>query len=243
MTGDTREVERRMRENLSAEDRFLLTRLALLYARTEDDSKLKEKREDALFDAADKLGFGDLGSQILDWAEKAIYSPESLEQSPVEPPQKDPVRSLEQHMLRDTSAHATLLARLDLKGRTIVEFGAGTGVLTKLILDAGVGRVDAYEIEPDLCRLSHPNLLLLEKDAREAIHTWGSGVISNPPYDLLEFIRSWVEKYGVADVILLIPEKARDLYLDYVVEATLPGTAFEPVSKGNHLLIRKGFLP
>lgn len=72
---DTEEFERRMREHLTAEERFLLTRLALSYCRTpEENKKLEEKRADALCKAAERMGFGDLMTQIFDWAEKQIQN-------------------------------------------------------------------------------------------------------------------------------------------------------------------------
>ena len=73
MARDTEEFERRMRDHLSAEDRFLLTRLALLYARTpEKNEKQSEKNAEALTRAAERMGFGDLLTQIFDWAETQI---------------------------------------------------------------------------------------------------------------------------------------------------------------------------
>jgi len=67
---DTGEVERRLREHLSASERFLLTRTALVCVRTDFQDPLREAREDALMEVADRLGFGDLGSQLMSWAEK-----------------------------------------------------------------------------------------------------------------------------------------------------------------------------
>lgn len=64
-----------MRDHLTAEQRFLLTRLAFLYARAEidpDGEVLQEERLTSLMDEADRMGFGDLGSQIIDWAMKQI---------------------------------------------------------------------------------------------------------------------------------------------------------------------------
>jgi 16S rRNA A1518/A1519 N6-dimethyltransferase RsmA/KsgA/DIM1 with predicted DNA glycosylase/AP lyase activity len=162
--------------------------------------------------------------------------------------------NLEQHMLKDTSFHEAVLSRLDLKGRHVFEVGAGTGVLTKLILDRGPV-VTAWEIEPGLCKLTHPYLLLVEKDFR-GVRIAYSGVapgevvrseskvclISNPPYELLPFILAWIYANEIEDVLLMIPEKLRDeLFSTFAVEATLPGTAFSPESKGNHLLVRRGF--
>lgn len=74
MYDDTEEVERRMKENLSPEERFLLTRLALQWVRAPYETKREiaasDKKLLALMDAAERLGFGDIGTQLMAWAEK-----------------------------------------------------------------------------------------------------------------------------------------------------------------------------
>lgn len=63
--GDTEELKRRMKEHLTAEERFLLTRSALRCALA--DQSTEQKRYDEMMDIANRLGFGDLGSQLLEW--------------------------------------------------------------------------------------------------------------------------------------------------------------------------------
>ena len=72
----------------------------------------------------------------------------------------------ELHMLRDVGPHRAWLSGTDLAGRGVVEFGVGTGVLTRLILERNPARVVGYEIDPDLCRLADPRFELPGRPAR-----------------------------------------------------------------------------
>jgi 16S rRNA A1518/A1519 N6-dimethyltransferase RsmA/KsgA/DIM1 with predicted DNA glycosylase/AP lyase activity len=135
----------------------------------------------------------------------------------------------------------SLLADLDLSGRRVLEIGAGRGAITELILERGAAHVTAFEIDPGLCTLSHPRLTLREEDARAANldFDWDC-LITVPPYQLLPFLASLV---GARDYLLMIPEKASafELFPGATTELVFDGAAFDPPSRGRHVVIQRGF--
>lgn len=149
--------------------------------------------------------------------------------------------NLEQHFICDVKPFQNVLDTVNINGRHVIEFGAGTGVLTQLLLDCGA-RVTAYEIEPGLCRIVHPDLVLIEDDIRNAkIPNAGDAFISAPPYSQLRFINAWVESNGISDSIMLVPFQKLSSFSGYTIEAKLSGLLFSPPSTGEHVIIKKGF--
>ena len=151
------------------------------------------------------------------------------------------------HVLRDLGPHRHELATLGLRGRSILEVGAGTGALTELLLEQGPARVVAYEIVPGLCRLRDPRLELHEEDITgadlDSLAGQGFALIANPPYSLLPYLRGVIERLGVADVLVMASPKKAALFEGYEVAFELPGEAFEPPARGRHLVLRRGFAP
>jgi len=129
---------------------------------------------------------------------------------------------------------------IDLSGRRVLEIGAGRGAITELILERGAAHVTAFEIDPGLCALSHPRLTLREEDAMKAnlAFDWDC-LISVPPYQLLPFLASIV---GARDYLLMIPEKpsAFELFPGAATELIFDGAAFDPPSRGRHVVIQRG---
>lgn len=153
---------------------------------------------------------------------------------------------VEQHFLTNTEPFRSVLAALHLRGRDIVEIGAGTGALTRVILDCEVRHVDSFEIEPGLCRVVDDRLTLHEVDA-QAHRDWASGValVSAPPYSLLPFIIDQIAARHIHDVALLIPQKAWSVFRDlgFFVSWIYEGADFEPPADGRHLVVVRGFAP
>lgn len=152
----------------------------------------------------------------------------------------------EGHFLITDSYHKAALKRLPLEGKSVVEIGVGHGELTKLILEHPVKEVIGFEIQKGICTLKDTRFRLIEKDVRS--HTMASHsfcLIANPPYDLLPWIRDEViDHFGIVDILMLIPERARSMFLPedgYEHICLIPGIAFSPPSNGNHLLIKRGF--
>lgn len=58
----------------------------------------------------------------------------------------------------DDNISGTILSLCDVAGATIVEAGAGTGRLTRLMLEAGASRIIATEIEPAMLAIAEESL-------------------------------------------------------------------------------------
>lgn len=139
-----------------------------------------------------------------------------------------------------------LLSRLPLDGRRVIEIGAGTGAVTRLILEQPVDRVLAIEKVSGLCRIEDPRLTLLEADVRHVTFTddWVLDnhdldmdhvcLISAPPYSLLTWIQ---ERMRHHDAVLVAPEPLEG----FRVAAKLDGRSFCPRAKGDHYLLWRGF--
>jgi hypothetical protein len=151
----------------------------------------------------------------------------------------------ELHVLRDVGPHRAWLSGTDLTGRGVVEFGVGTGVLTRLILERSPARVVGYEIDPHLCRLDDPRFELRLGDLRAMDYAFLTDpawcVIANPPYECLELLIGVLDRYAVTDVLLMVSPKRLHLCPGYAEAFRLPGGAFDPPSAGEHPVMRRGF--
>ena len=152
----------------------------------------------------------------------------------------------EQHMLVNTAEYKHLLDSIDFSRFHVVELGVGTGVVTRLILSRNPIDVVGYEIDAGLCRISDPRFVLRVQDFTQEdfsyMRTDAYGVIANPPYQHVPFIQEQIlERYGIEDVIQMIPPRQLWLFPGYTVEFELSGKDFVPESAGRHLVIRRGF--
>lgn len=155
------------------------------------------------------------------------------------------------HMLQNVTAYQELLKRFNLTDFSVIEFGAGDGVLTKIILEAAPKELIAYEIEPELAdalqkKLPDPRLKLKIMDfTKEDFSFLSEGkwcIISNPPYSTIPFLNELIKKYQIEDVIMMTsPKKQAMFFSDYTEEFTLEGSDFEPPATGIHSVVRKGF--
>jgi 16S rRNA A1518/A1519 N6-dimethyltransferase RsmA/KsgA/DIM1 with predicted DNA glycosylase/AP lyase activity len=149
----------------------------------------------------------------------------------------------EQHFLRLEVARNLLLG-LSIAGKDIVEFGAGRGALTRLLLDAGDAEVEAWEIDPELAKpFPDSRLTWVTADILDASpHSLrGRAVAAFPPYALLPFILDLCS--GLPHILLMVPPKrmAQVEGMGFRLLETFDGDAFEPTSKGNHLVVARGF--
>jgi len=115
-----------------------------------------------------------------------------------------PKKRLGQHFLLDGAAAARIAAACVASGTTrVVEIGAGTGALTRALLDAGAG-VTAIEIDPDLVEIlrDRPDLaganivqadaLVFDYDAVASEGPWCAA--GNLPYNIATpLITGWLE--------------------------------------------------
>lgn len=149
-------------------------------------------------------------------------------------------------MLRATEPFRRLLAGIDLTNRVVLEIGVGTGVITRMVLDRGPLLVLGYEIDPDICKLRDARLDLRVADFQEAtLPPPGTCLIAAPPYGLLDALRPLVSGPDPLfdDVVLMVPEKRRADFPEFVVAFALNPDDFDPpTNPGRHLVLRRGFL-
>ncbi len=185
-----------------------------------------------------------------------VAAEEAAPQARPEPPLgHDP---LERHFLVDEDildlyAHLLNAVGPMLVGRDVVEIGCGHGELTNLILAHPVATLTGYEIEKGMLMVSDERFTLGEGpkdgDARQGKPLYRPEervLISNPPYSLLlSPILQWLAEGCFKDAILMIPKRLeREFcapYLGFQVMLEVPGSAFEPKSAGEHLVIMRGF--
>ena len=157
-----------------------------------------------------------------------------------------PTNDTQFHVLTNTSEYAQLLTRR-VREREIIELGVGTGVLTRLLLDAGAKHVLGWEILPDVCGVKEsPRFTLFPLDYTKMEDDFqrrhGKCLVANPAYDTLPFI---VEKVlpHTPDAILMIPERALPEFeaLGFLIAFKLTGDDFEPKATGTHIVIIRGF--
>lgn len=158
----------------------------------------------------------------------------------------------EEHMLTNTAAYSALVDHFDLTDATVIEFGAGDGALTELILNRHPKKVIAYELNSDLAEKlrrrfgSNPVLEIRVADfTKENFAYLNEGrnvIISNPPYETIPFLFDKViNPFKIQDVIMMTSPKKKEQYFnDYQLEFTLSGDSFSPPARGEHLVMRKG---
>ena len=153
------------------------------------------------------------------------------------------------HMLKNTTQYSELLKsiRYDrLKLTTILELGVGTGILTQLILKHTPYNVKGIEIEPHaLLKTEQVELMICDMKTVNYSFLNDSvyGIISNPPYCCLEFIRKLIDKYNVKNVILMVPDSKLVLFPEFDIMFILNHRDFDPPASidSQHFVIKKGF--
>lgn len=150
--------------------------------------------------------------------------------------------NLHQHFVR-ADALAGLFAPLNLRHKQILEFGAGTGVLTMALLEMDVGQLVAWELDQTLVApVCDKRLTWVHRDILSAtcgdVH--GKAIVAFPPYTTLGFILDLCTT--VDDCILMVPTKrVRLCVMQGFQELTvLDGSAFTPASTGLHHIMVKG---
>ena len=154
----------------------------------------------------------------------------------------------EVHILTSISQHEAALRNL-VKGRHVVELGAGTGVLTRLLLAAGAAKVSAYEIDESLLNagglltFDNPRLHLFACDYTKVNFTdkrfAGACLVSNPAYSTLPFVRT----LPFRDMLLMVPgsQLASFEAEGYELRFALNGEDFSPPARGDHAVVQRGF--
>lgn len=169
-------------------------------------------------------------------------------------------KKLSQVFLRDYSAIAGIFDDLDLKGKTVLEIGAGEGAITGVIAKKAK-RVVALEIDPEACELlrekfaPQKNLEILNADALQASLNYPI-IIGFLPYHIStpllfkildsnfkeaiicvqkEFASRMVASPGSSDyskLSVMSQSKAEITFL-----STVPKEAFSPIPKVDSALV------
>lgn len=168
-------------------------------------------------------------------------------------------KSYQQKMLKNTKEYKNLINTIGFvtKDTTVIEIGCGTGVLTKLIVEAKPKEILGFEIDNSFYDILYKNINIdmntkftlygefsipafinINKNNTE-FHNYV--LISNPPYDILPMIDKFISDFNIKKVILMIPERLLEYYisLGYKQHFFLNGNDFEPSSTGLHYIISK----
>jgi 16S rRNA A1518/A1519 N6-dimethyltransferase RsmA/KsgA/DIM1 with predicted DNA glycosylase/AP lyase activity len=153
--------------------------------------------------------------------------------------------TFDQHMIRDMSSYERLLRSLDIRGRMVVEFGVGSGSLTRAILAQSPARIVGYEIDRSLVPedlAGHPRIDLRMMDFTREDFGFLSGsryaLISNPPYSELAFISDFIERHPPEILVLMVSERKKDVFFpDDTVALAFKPDDFTPPTKGGHVVV------
>lgn len=145
------------------------------------------------------------------------------------------------HFLREFEAYRALLACLDVRGRSVLEIGAGHGEITTLLLDAGA-QVLAYESDTSLVPLPGLKDVIQYRDiTREDLsflnRSWV--VVSNSRHGLLPWCLDLIDRYKIETAVLMC-SKDRKPHLEkssFHAAFTLCGSAFDPPLGGLHTVM------
>lgn len=151
----------------------------------------------------------------------------------------------DQHMIRDMTSYERLLRSLDIRGRTVVEFGVGTGLLTRAIMAQSPAGIVGYEIDPSLVPgdlLGDQRLDLRMKDFTSEDFSFLAGsryaFISNPPYSELAFIRDLIDRHPPEILVMMISEKKKEIFFpEEKVALRFRPDDFAPPTRGGHVVV------
>lgn len=152
---------------------------------------------------------------------------------------------LDQHMIRDMTDYERLLGSLDIRNRTVVELGVGTGLLTRAILAQSPAKLIGYEIDRSLVPgdlTGHKCLDLRMKDFTMEDFGFLEGIryafISNPPYSELAFIRDLIDRYPPEILVMMVSTKKKDIYFpNDAVALNFSPSDFAPATRDGHVVI------
>lgn len=183
---------------------------------------------------------------------KHLFQQKSLRTLSTKPLQPKMTPLNEEHMLSNTKLYSRLLANLNLENITVVEFGAGDGVLTEIILKQNPRKLIAYELSESLAiklknKLHSPALDLRIADFTKVdfsyLNQGNHVIISNPPYSTIPFLQEQIiNVYKIPDIIMMTSLKKKQKYFsDYQLAFRLGPNDFTPPADGEHLVVQKGF--
>jgi len=144
-----------------------------------------------------------------------------------------------------------VLQSISLKNSNILDIGAGTGIISNLILNQNVKKLTINEYDSNICYNTNKNVQILKGDFRKInfdkiISRNNFGIISNPPYNLLSDLRDFIDYHKISNVILIIPAwRYSELFTDFQIVGALKNTDFLPAGQSKndvHLIIQKGFV-
>lgn len=164
-----------------------------------------------------------------------------------------------QHFLSNLASIRDIFSQSIINDKSILEIGVGSGILTKLILEANPKAILGFEIDKTItCEIEDLRFEIFYEDfttvnnittltiggSQIKIEDENFGIISAPPYDLLPFIKNFIDKNLIRNVILITSSKYLILFPEregYSTQIVLEGDDFTPRAEGNHYVIKKGF--
>jgi len=159
-------------------------------------------------------------------------------------------RKRDQFFTINPEKFAAVLSEISLKNHQVVEFGVGTGIITKLTLAQDPLSITGYELDEEAMAWEDPKLQLkfmdFKKENFEYLQIGKYAVIANPPYSEIPFIKhEIIDRYAIEDVLMVIPSRFKPLFPDFEVVTELSPEDFAPfaplTTSNAHLLVKRGF--
>jgi len=155
----------------------------------------------------------------------------------------------DQFFIYNTDELTRIIDDLSLKNFTILDIGAGTGVISNILISKKISHLIISEIDPNICYDLTKTTYLTKGDFRKfslpKVDLERFGIISNPPYYLLPYIRDFIDKEKIANVILIIPASYyTEFFSDFNIVGSIKNEDFYPQIKLRdqiYLIIKKGF--
>lgn len=141
------------------------------------------------------------------------------------------------------TSYKKILKELDLNLLTIFEFG--NCELTELILASNPRVVITYAKDVEVELPDDSKIVLSLKSFQEENFKWvkngKNAVICIPDEDSVEDIKEIIDNHQIENVLITVPKNKKKLFAGFDVVKELSGNNFDPVRKGNQLVLRKGF--
>ncbi len=132
---------------------------------------------------------------------------------------KSGIAQLGQHFMTDRAVIDKIMQSAKIeKDETILEIGAGTGILTEEIAKAGC-KVISYEIDRQfegnhkILKERHPNITFIYKDALSSDLPYFDRIIANIPYNISEPLMLKLSKTNFREGILTVNKSFADKIL------------------------------
>ncbi len=129
-----------------------------------------------------------------------------------------PKKHLGQHFLKDENIAQKIVDSLAERNGLVIEIGPGTGVLTKHLLQAGIGEFIALDVDAESIEYLKENYpkqsdqFVLKDFLKFNVEQENYSVIGNFPYNISSqlFFKFWEERNQVEEVVCMIQKEVAD---------------------------------